>query len=58
MKKADYKFGVYKPNKNCKPVVYKGKTYLSKIQCMVLNDLTRKEFEEYMSQANTESNDM
>lgn len=56
MKKSDYKFGVYKPNKNCKPVTYKGTTYLSKIQCMVLNNLTRKEFDEYFSNTKPSNN--
>lgn len=38
----------YKPNKNCKPVVYKGKEYKSKAQCIALNKITRKELEEYL----------
>lgn len=40
----------YKPNKNCKPVTYKGINYLSKTQCMVLEGITRKELEEYLKQ--------
>lgn len=43
-----YSFENYKPNKNCKPVTYKGVEYLSKIQCMKLNDITRKELDEYL----------
>ncbi len=46
--KSFYEFGVYKPSKNAKPVVYKGVKYLSKIQCMKLKDITRKELEEYL----------
>lgn len=44
-----YAFGVYKPNKNCKPVTYKGKEYLSMVQCMELNNITRKELIEYLN---------
>lgn len=43
-----YAFGVYKPNKNCKPITYKGTEYLSKAQCMALEGITRKELEEYL----------
>lgn len=50
MKKSDYKLGVYKPNKNAKPVTYKGVTYASKIQCMVLNNITRKELDLYLKE--------
>lgn len=39
----------YKPNKNAKPVTYKGTKYLSKVQCMVLEGITRKELEEYLN---------
>lgn len=38
----------YKPNKNCKPVTYKGKQYLSKAQCMALEGITVKELNEYL----------
>lgn len=51
-KNNKYAFGVYKANKNCKPVTYKGKEYLSKIQCMKLNDITRKELDEYLKSNN------
>lgn len=44
-----YAFGVYKPNKNCKPVTYNGTEYLSKAQCMVLEGITRKELDEYLN---------
>ncbi len=44
-----YAFGVYKPNKNCKPVTYKGTKYLSKAQCMALEGITRKELDEYLN---------
>ena len=47
--KNKYAFGVYKPNKNCKPVTYNGTEYLSKAQCMVLEGLTRKELDEYLN---------
>ena len=43
--KNNYAFGVYKPNKNCKPVTYKGTEYLSKAQCMALEGITRKELD-------------
>ena len=43
-----YAFGTYKPNKNAKPITYKGTKYLSKVQCMVLEGITRKELEEYL----------
>ena len=46
--KNKYAFGVYKPNKNCKPVTYNGTEYLSKAQCMALEGITRKELEEYL----------
>lgn len=48
--KNKYAFGVYKPNKNCKPVTYNGTEYLSKVQCMVLEGITRKELDEYLNQ--------
>lgn len=44
-----YAFGTYKPNKNAVPVTYKGKTYLSKAQCMALEGITRKELDAYLS---------
>lgn len=47
--KNKYAFGVYKPNKNCKPVTYNGTEYLSKVQCMVLEGITRKELDEYLN---------
>lgn len=47
--KNKYAFGVYKPNKNCKPVTYNGTKYLSKAQCMVLEGITRKELDEYLN---------
>ena len=46
--KESYSFKNYKANKNCKSVVYKGKEYLSKMQCMVLNNLDRKDLDEYL----------
>lgn len=44
-----YAFGTYKPNKNAVPVTYKGKTYLSKAQCMALEGITRKELDAYLN---------
>lgn len=44
-----YAFGTYKPNKNAKPVVYNGTTYLSKAQCMALEGITRKELDAYLN---------
>lgn len=55
MKKEFYSFKNYKPNKNAKPVTYKGTQYLSKIQCMMLEGITRKELDMYLSQATSES---
>ena len=46
--KQKYAFGTYKPNKNAKPVIYKGTEYLSKQQCMILEEITRKELDEYL----------
>lgn len=46
--KQKYAFGIYKPNKNAKPVTYKGTEYLSKQQCMILEGITRKELDEYL----------
>lgn len=43
-----YSFENYKPNKRAVSVVYKGKTYLSKAQCMALEGITRKELDEYL----------
>lgn len=56
-----YWFENYKPNKNAKPVTYKGTEYLSKAQCMALEGITRKELDEYLKSpeidtVNTESN--
>ena len=48
--KNKYAFGVYKPNKNCKPVTYNGTEYLSKAQCMALEGITRKDLDEYLNQ--------
>lgn len=49
LKKASkYSFKNYKPNRNCKPVTYKGKEYKSKAQCIALEKITRKELEEYL----------
>lgn len=45
-----YSFENYKPNKNAKPVTYKGKTYLSKAQCMALEEITRKELDAYLKE--------
>ena len=50
-----YWFENYKPNKNAKPVNYKGIEYLSKAQCMALEGITRKELDMYLSQAISES---
>lgn len=47
--KKKYSFGNYKPNKNAKKVTYNGVEYLSKIQCMVLNDLDKRDLEEYLN---------
>ena len=47
--KNKYAFGVYKPNKNCKPVTYNGTEYLSKAQCMALEGITRKDLDEYLN---------
>lgn len=44
-----YSFANYKPNKNAKPVVYNGTTYLSKAQCMALEGITRKELDAYLN---------
>lgn len=46
---SKYSFKNYKPNKNCKPVVYKGKEYKSMAQCMVLEKITRKELDAYLN---------
>ena len=46
--KQKYAFGTYKPNKNAVSIIYNGKEYLSKVQCMILNDITRKELDEYL----------
>lgn len=44
-----YWFENYKPNKNAKPVTYKGTEYLSKAQCMALEGITRKELDAYLN---------
>ena len=46
--KKKYSLESYKPNKNAVPVVYNGVEYASKKQCMVLNDLSRKDLDEYL----------
>ena len=46
--KEFYSFKNYKPNKNAVKVTYKGKEYLSKIQCIILEGITRKELEAYL----------
>ena len=48
-KKDKYSFKNYRPNKNCVPVVYKGKEYKSKAQCIVLEGITRKELDKYLT---------
>ena len=54
MKKTEvnnrYSFENYKPNKNAKAILYKGTKYLSKAQCMALNNITRKELDEYIKE--------
>ena len=47
--KEFYNFKNYVPNKNAKPVVYNGITYLSKAQCMALEGITRKELDAYLN---------
>lgn len=47
-KKSFYSFKNYKPTKNSVSVNYKGTTYLSKTQCMILEGITRKELDEYL----------
>jgi len=47
-KKSFYSFENYKPNHKAVPVTYKGTQYLSKVQCCVLEGITRKELEEYL----------
>lgn len=58
MKKTDlkkkYALATYKPTKNSVSIVYNGVTYKSKTQCMVLNDLTRKELDEYLKNQSNE----
>ncbi len=50
--KEFYSFTSYVPNKNAKPVTYKGTEYLSKAQCMALEGITRKELDEYLRNQN------
>jgi len=59
MKKGQnkYAFGVYKPNKNCKPVTYKGTEYLSKAQCMALEGISKKELDFYLANPNEAVNE-
>lgn len=45
-----YSFENYKPTKNAKAILYKGTKYLSKAQCMALNNLTRKELDAYIAE--------
>ena len=46
--KEFYSFKNYSPNKNAKPIMYKGTKYLSKAQCMALEGITRKELDAYL----------
>lgn len=46
--KEFYSFKNYKPNKQAVSVEYKGTVYLSKAQCMALENITRKELDEYL----------
>lgn len=46
--KKKYALSTYKGNHNSVSVEYNGVTYKSKVQCMILNDLTRKELDEYL----------
>lgn len=55
--KKFYSFENYKPNKNAKPVMYKGTQYLSKTQCLVLERITRKELEEYLANEDNPNKD-
>lgn len=48
-----YSFKNYSPNKNAKPVVYNGTTYLSRAQCMALEGITRKELDAYLKGEST-----
>lgn len=50
-----YWFENYKPNKNAKPVTYKGTEYLSKAQCMALEGITRKELDAYLKGEESET---
>lgn len=50
-----YSFENYSPNKNAKPVVYNGTTYLSKAQCMALEGITRKELDAYLKGEESET---
>ncbi len=53
-KVINYEFGEYKPNKNCKPVVFHGTKYLSKAQCIALENIDRKTLEEYLKSQENE----
>lgn len=55
--KKFYSFENYKPNKNAKPIMYKGTQYLSKAQCMALEGITNKELNEYLNNQGIAAND-
>ena len=42
----------YKPNRNCKPITVNGIEYLSKAQAMAMEQMTRKELDEYLKNNN------
>lgn len=47
----------YKPNHKAIAVEYNGIKYLSKIQCMMMEEITRKQLDEYLNnKSNIESN--
>lgn len=48
--KEKYNLNTYKPNKNAKGIKYKGTIYASKVQCQILNDITRKELDAYIAE--------
>lgn len=50
--KKFYDFKNYKPNKRAVKVTYKGTEYLSKAQCIALEEITRKELDEYLKNLN------
>lgn len=45
-----YSFENYKPNKQSKKITVNGVEYLSKAQAMALENMTRKELDEYIKQ--------